>query len=452
MWVRVARNSAISLQNSTCRKPRRVLRRRPLPAVTGSAHTHQRPADNAGAMAESALPTSYPTMHEWSLTGNELHTTLCACYSERLCLPLDTKFTRLRALPKSVPLLPGSPFAVHDSFALPCDHGTRASLTYPNAFTPGFMDTVHCFILRPDLALELNSSLTEWALYKECLADAALAEWSAQDSHAELEGNAWVSAWLSEGPQTYDAGVRHSNVGGYQSHADVFDAGQMVADEERLPDSSWGCRQLHRVCSAAMHELGPLMYPDADSSLPDPHGAGDPAVRHRGGEPHKACAWANVNRGHSFNTMHIHEVGRWSAVYFVADGEGGAADGSAGDCDPPGGDGEAGGAESGQPNFERHLIFRGGAQPEAGSDASMEAASHSFMAVPPTPGSLWLFPGSVPHCVLGSADADGGVSLSPLDRSAEFLDVGADKPDAAARISVAINYMEAKVPPPVAMA
>ena len=40
------------------------------------------------------------------------------------------------------------------------------------------------------------------------------------------------------------------------------------------------------------------------------------------------------------------------------------------------------------------LVFRGGSQPHV-------EASHSYLAAPPQPGTLWLFPGSVPHVALG---------------------------------------------------
>ena len=62
--------------------------------------------------------------------------------------------------------------------------------------------------------------------------------------------------------------------------------------------------------------------------------------------------------------------------------------------------------------------------------------------MPPEPGTLWLFPGSVPHCVLGAMHVD-----DPLDRSSE-LDTPMEKEDEEARISVAINLTEAIAPPP----
>ena len=176
--------------------------------------------------------------------------------------------------------------------------------------------------------------------------------------------------------------------------------------------------------------------------------------------------------------MHIHDVGRWSAVYFVADGSGegggeGGEDGGSGEEEGgEGGSGEGGSGDAdaargvGGGSMARHLVFRGGAQgscpvpsqPRCEGDTALEEvklagevngegeeappSSHCYLAVPPLPGTLWLFPGSIPHCVLGAKDV-----VDALDRSEE-LDADAEKPDEEARISIAINMTEATAPPP----
>ena len=52
------------------------------------------------------------------------------------------------------------------------------------------------------------------------------------------------------------------------------------------------------------------------------------------------------------------------------------------------------------------------------------------MSVAPTPGSLWIFPGSVPHAVMQAVLPDGVAEAEQ------------------ARISIGINFLDAKPPPP----
>lgn len=349
---------------------------------------------------------------------------LCAV-SPLLALPSESTFEPLQATKTSVDVTQGSPFSAHMTLPLPCDHGTLASQQHPEAFALGLVDTLHCFTLRPDLAATLNESLAEFALHKESLAEIALLEWHARDENVGLSGQAWIDAWMAGGPMSYDAGVRKTNVGGYQSQADVFEASEL--DASSMSDRSWACRQLHRICSAAMDELGPHQYPVGEG-LPSPPSAAD---------LHGASAWTNVNRSTSYNTLHIHDVGRWSAIYFVADGRGagcgagcGHGNGSCGSGDSGGaadratasdGAGSDGGADAGKRedaeserdsliSISRHLILRGGTQVARASSeavAKPDPASHCYMTVPPESGTLWLLPGSVPHCVLGSEDCAG---------------------------------------------
>jgi len=385
---------------------------------------------------------------------------LLSRYSELLKLPTDSTFAPLLTTPTIIPLASGSPFSSHETLPLPCDYQTRLATENPSAVAHGCVDLLHRFTLRPELAAELNPALTEWALFKESKADLALATWSAEEEHVDLKGKAWVDAWLAEGPSSYESGVRLTNVGGYQSQDDAFvdvtpAEGATTAEAEELSERQWGCRQLHRVCSMAMQVLG------SEQVYPDDAGGAPP---HSGGQHAAARAWFNVNRGASFNTIHVHDMRRWSAVYFVADGMGGAPDGSSGEAEA---EAEAEAEESDPldaldtphtlgsrpPHLSRHLIFRGGlAPPQPSGSASKVEASHCYVAAPPTPGTLWLFPGSVPHCVLGDClgDADDNAP-SPLDRSAE-LDCDEVKPDEAARISVAVNFSEAKAPLPTLVA
>ena len=99
-----------------------------------------------------------------------------------------------------------------------------------------------------------------------------------------------------------------------------------------------------------------------------------------------------------------------------------------------------------------YLVFRGGKprcdDEEAEEDEARANASHCYFAVPPVPGTLWLFPGTVPHCVLpivpghgqqeegvGGAGGGSGGAGGPDDH--EALD------PRTARISFAINFDDA---------
>lgn len=154
------------------------------------------------------------------------------------------------------------------------------------------------------------------------------------------------------------------------------------------------------VSAVQLEDADPFMWPWRTCRPPLSH----PLVLH------PACAWANVNRATDHNLLHVHHPQRWSAVYFV----------------------RAGGADD-EPPPSGHLVFRGGRQATSGRTT----CSHTYLAVPPIPGSLWLFPGAVPHCVF----AFGATATAVRgDRpTSELLD---------ARISVAIN-LDVALPPPV---
>ena len=130
---------------------------------------------------------------------------------------------------------------------------------------------------------------------------------------------------------------------------------------------------------------------------------------------HQAVAWCNVNFHEDSNLIHMHDQKRWSAVYFVSEGEPNA----------PGFPSPLGG----------HLVFRCGPKSDVsssgvGASDTEPKASHTYFAVPPVPGSLWFFPGSIPHLVLGSiVPAGGAKARSP-------------------RVSIAVNFVDATPKPP----
>jgi hypothetical protein len=305
--------------------------------------------------------------------------------SSLLKLPPESTFEPLRMPPDEIPIEPGSPFSAHGAFFLPVDNGREARQQSATLFQAGLCDIVHRFTLRQHLADELNSALVEYALHRECLADVALWEWSAREENVGLHGAEWVEAWLASGPDERQAGVRRTNVGGYQSQDDVFEP--CAEDDDDEHERLWGCRQLHRICSAALDALDPAhkLYP---------MGEGLPLTR-AVGEPHRASAWVNVNRRNAFNTMHIHDHGKWTAVYFAADGVGvgGARDEEEREGAQP--SGEAGVATEAHATWAgnaRRLVLRGGSQARVhtSADAVRDEASHCYMAVQPLPGTLWL--------------------------------------------------------------
>ena len=221
---------------------------------------------------------------------------------------------------------------------------------------------------------------------------------------ASLEMEVAADAAVGDG-----GGQLKSNWGGYQSSTTIFEGCEDEGEHQRLS----GCRQLHALASLAMEVLGELEGGSAGlSHYPDQ------ATRPLAGELHSAYAWLNVNRSSDLNYMHVHDPLRWSGVYFV---------------------------DAGATVEESHggrLLFRGGKQAHVD-------ASHSFLAVPPTPGTLWIFPGSVPHAVLGQV-----VPTDPprdthgrSDHAAAATEACArgEAPEAA-RISVAINFSEALTP------
>lgn len=284
---------------------------------------------------------------------------MLALSSKSCSVPRHSSFEPLASPPCQLPLseLGASFFSAHSSWRLPCDTACKAG----RGRSVGLSDTIHRFTVQRSLAEPLNYRLRVLA----------------QDAAAA------------------DAGVSRSNLGGYQSRADLFLPGE-DADADRLGSSG---RALHGIVSAAMEELRALR-----ASAAQREEAPQPA-----GEPHSAYAWLNVNRPTDSNLMHVHDPERYSAVYFVAAG-GSVSHGSA------------------QPallqSLAGRLIFRGG--------RSSRDASHTYLAALPEPGCLWVFPGIVPHCVMpfGAAATAAGVQTKLVSSLT------------AARISVAINLTD----------
>ena len=324
--------------------------------------------------------------------------TLMALTSKKCSLSRHHTFEPLHRPADDVPLSSAAAsnlFSSHAQHLLPNDTNCAAQ----RDLAPGSLSPVHCFTLHRAIAEPLNKRLTALAMDLERRRD--------------------------------ETGVHKSNVGGYQSTADLF---FMLGcdDAERLST----CRELHALVSAAVDELrgatgdseareeAPTATEEDDGDDADglPNLLDDESAEPFGAWPwrlgkpptssplllHPACAWLNVNRRSDSNTVHIHHPQRWSAVYFVASGPGASSP------PPPAG----------------HLILRGGRQ-------SKGSASHTYLAVPPTPGTLWFFGGSIPHCVF---------PLEPQQDEEEDVEIASTREGGAApRISVAIN-LEAEVP------
>lgn len=315
-------------------------------------------------------------------------------------------FEPLLPLPTNVPLSAAAhnTMSTHTSYELPCELENEG---IPQDDIQQ-VDVVHRFTLQRRVAWPLNDRLVKLADRKEQLA-------------LECEERL---VHIPPGPGS-NASVVKTNKGGYQSYHDLFD------DDDDETTTTNVCNELRDIVSVALTEIVAL-----ELALGRGHCtsyAGDEAcLRPELGELHKAYAWLNVNRGTNSNAVHQHDVERWSAVYFVSDGEPNA------------------------PGFpcpeSGHMIFRCGpktlpahaqgpidlaelpTQPSRAIDLAqlpeLCPCSHSYMSVAPLPGSLWIFPGSVPHAVMQTVLPNGGIEAEQ------------------ARISIGINFCDAKSPPP----
>ena len=359
--------------------------------------------------------------------GAELRAALQGSGSLDLRLPPCSTFAPLeveRCGHVAIGAVSGGAFCGHQVFELPCDHGCPMMRGHGKAKS-GRADIIHRFTMSSVRAEPLNESLRALCLHKEQVARAL--EASGRDA-CELEDDEM-------------AGVLRTNSGGYQSHNTIFDGFEDMAEHRRHAC----CRELHLIASAAMDELS--LHGREEVHYPDE------GRRPMAGELHSAYAWINVNRATDANFTHVHDPSRWSAVYFVAGGApvdrrnshpphqqapSGSSSAAAADACPSSAT-PVGGARH---ETSGHLVFRGG--PQADIDST-----HSYLAVPPAPGTLWLFPGSVPHLVLGQA----GSTHPPRDQqgrsdhtAAAALAEAEGRAPTLPRISVAINYTEALAP------
>jgi hypothetical protein len=303
-----------------------------------------------------------------------------------LALPTTTRLKRLPLIASNAALLQADgPFATHTSYELPVDSGAL------------LVDVVNRFKLHGRVYEPLNIALTAWALERERL-------------HNECKERL-VHAEPGRGSH---AGQSKTNVGGYQSYPDVFDD-ECISPKSLEDDCPAFCaaREMRRHVSQAMDELGS----DVTFELGDEIESQGPD--RAAGEVHPAYAWLNVNRTGDSNYLHQHDVTKWSAVYYVHGGE----------PNPEGFPCPNGGK----------MVFRTGPSQAPRDHAagkygegqgSSEHCTHAYMVVPPEPGVLWLFPGSVPHTVIETV-----------------LPPGVPEPEMP-RISIGINFLVASHPAP----
>lgn len=329
----------------------------------------------------------------------ELQAVLLAGGSQSLRLPTWATFKPLELTDgHAAEVANRSMFCAHDTFDLPCDHGCP-QMRGTGRSKQGLCDTIHRLTIARDLALPLNERLQATCLRKEAAAAAAVVHAASPGSlQPPDDGDA------AKETDAFGESVLRSNWGGYQSTETIFSGRDDPIEHESLRS----CRDLHLLLSAALDELESHLGA-AGPQHPPPEAPERPAA----GELHPAYGWINVNRSTDLNFMHVHDPLRWSAVFFVRGGER-CADSNGG-----------------------HLIFRGG-KPVDGT------TSHSYLAVPPTPSTLWLFPGSVPHAVLGQIggqDPPRDVRSGRSDHTtAAAAALAEGRQPEAPRISIAVNF------------
>jgi len=283
-------------------------------------------------------------------------------------------------------------FSAHHTFRLPREGGQ-----------PHECDVVHRFSVRTPH--DLNAGIREWALHREHKANAA--------RHDILARTGLLS-------QIKDLGKIVSNRGGYQSHPDLFSTCDPThASKQRGGTGGKGakgakgatgllteaadeltglrhCRELHRVASEALDQLSrdQTVQKNGREGVPEGWNAAQCKTPTRF---HQASAWLNVNRADDVNLLHVHPRDKLSATYYVTAG-------AASRAPLLGGRGES------ASNLDGCLVFRAGASVRA--DGRPAETSHSYMNVPPVPGALWIFPGSVPHVVMGMSQPDGTPSAA----------------------------------------
>ena len=412
----------------------------------------------AAEACEEAMEVRFPQRKaalESHASGKErsLRTALLASDHASLALPESATFERLDAKGVGVPLIDARALETcvgHTSYLVPCDTQSVLPATVgPSATTTStspLVETVHCFQLLPSVATPLNRGLRAWAEARERLAN--------EEAHRRTED-------FIAGPGSH-AGLRLSNIGGFASWQDVF-ASPTTHDEDAEPSSAsmeeregrQQARRLHAIVSMAIdlassppspaacgggNAVGSSSSARADEAPGRERASGvmreEQAAKHNGvcdglreQGLHAMTAWLNVNRGRDYNEMHVHPPELWSAVYYVAAGESDRA------CSTYDGDATAvssAGASDGHGHGDAtaacagHMIFRAG--------RADGLSGHTYFPVAPVPGALWLFPGRMPHMVMGAAPPTASTPRSPP----------------RARVSVAVNCTLAAPPPPAA--
>ena len=282
-------------------------------------------------------------------------------------------------------------FASHTTYRLPREDGST--------------DTVHRFHMGSGAEM-LNNGLKRFALHREGKARESRA------MPAQLKDGTSMTKMPPPGRRA-DAGVSISNQGGYQSYPDLFDhadqlkhapsahasagwSGAREFEDADLQGRRW-CHELHQIASVAVEDC------EWEGQLKD-HGEGK-LKDHGNGIPRAAHAWLNINRADDVNLMHLHNAERYSGTYYVS------ASPSSAQVD------------------DGRMLLRAG--PKRRIDGASPPASHSYMTIPPVPGTFWLFPGSVPHRVLGMLGAADTVASGTRGMWAP-------------RISIAMNFTDAR--------
>ena len=334
-----------------------------------------------------------------------------------LLLPQTSTFEPIVPQPMDVPLTGHGKqeFARHTVYYL------------PRETAPDQEDVVHCFSLRD--AGVMNDGIYNWALRKEAKFEAA---------------RAGILLRTGVPSQFKDLGKVVSNRGGYQSHPDLFERQQSnpaqaatrrfaVPGLPTVPTDVQDavglvhCHELHRIASEALEQLGRDRELTALEQLERDRELTQPVSEL--GEQHRtrflpATSWLNVNRAADVNMLHIHNKEKLSGTYYVTSGQrtepqrpqpwlgGGAAEAGGGSCDA-----------------DSCLIFRTGAMPRADGGAS--DTTHTFMKVAPVPGELWLFPGSIPHMVMGVSPPHMVMGVSPTTQPSGAAGLPDGAPDGA---------------------
>ena len=309
-------------------------------------------------------------------------------------------------------------FVHHRSYQMPCDTGGQHT------------DTIHCFTLASDMSARLNPGLMTWALQKE------------------KRARSWGDAPAGRG---HDASAKVSNDGGYQSFHDLF--APPTARDLRSRQEMTGRKLAHKLHVIASQAVDEVMTAGAPSS-------GGCLSKGEAGDLHLATAWVNVNKASDTNHLHVHEGSRfqlpddgespqpslWCAVYYIHAGSPTLASQLETAAASDGTD------DSPASQLAGHMLFRGGDSSK--SYSAEEPRVLSYLAVPPVPGCLWLFPGSIPHAVLGRCakmhqqHGDSGVGrrsyYAPQPGHAESRTADGH----SMRISLAMNFKEATCEPP----